>query len=448
MEIIIAGAGAGKTTGLVKKIINKYNSETKKEIHCVSFTNASVNTISDKVKEYFGDIPQNIKISTIHSFLNKNIIYPYNYILYGIQFKSISSEKLDTRVKFKNNQLSRLKESGILHVEDFTMRAKCIICGYSGDRISQKTKRPVILSNLVDRIDTIFVDEMQDSDAKFLKIIERLDQIGIEVVLIGDPKQNLRGTKEVDEFIKKYEDTVIYKDECYRCPVKHVRLANSFINENEKQVAMNECDGTIRLYFESDIEDIGKFLKEEKYGLKYIYKKNEIFDTQKKNVSQESQVFDKVKYLMKKYRKLDGLRQKLWASCFYYDYQKNINNMSHKDLLNKLLERYIITRIEKGEYASLITAIQDESLKNNELSNFSVDSIARIKGLEADKCLFIITTDIAKYLTKERDGSRKMISHLYVGLTRSRGVLDLFITKKVEEMYGKEYIFECLKEYM
>lgn len=66
MEIIIAGAGAGKTTGLVKKIINKYNSETKKEIHCVSFTNASVNTISDKVKEYFGDIPQNIKISTIH----------------------------------------------------------------------------------------------------------------------------------------------------------------------------------------------------------------------------------------------------------------------------------------------------------------------------------------------------------------------------------------------
>lgn len=85
MEIIIAGAGAGKTTGLVKKIINKYNSETKKEIHCVSFTNASVNTISDKVKEYFGDIPQNIKISTIHSFLNKNIIYPYNYILYGIQ---------------------------------------------------------------------------------------------------------------------------------------------------------------------------------------------------------------------------------------------------------------------------------------------------------------------------------------------------------------------------
>ena len=90
MIIKIAGAGAGKTTKMADSIIDKQETlSNDKNIYCITFTNNAVNCIKDKLIEYYGEIPENIKLSTIHSFLYQDIIKPYYYLLYGNHFEKM-----------------------------------------------------------------------------------------------------------------------------------------------------------------------------------------------------------------------------------------------------------------------------------------------------------------------------------------------------------------------
>ena len=61
MIINVAGAGAGKTTGLAKEIIDKHKQVLgNKKIYCVAFTNNAVKSIKDKLLAYYDMIPENI----------------------------------------------------------------------------------------------------------------------------------------------------------------------------------------------------------------------------------------------------------------------------------------------------------------------------------------------------------------------------------------------------
>ena len=70
MEIYIAGAGAGKTTTMANNIIKlREEIEEYKIIFCITFTNNATSCIKSKLINYYGVIPKNILVSTIHSFL-------------------------------------------------------------------------------------------------------------------------------------------------------------------------------------------------------------------------------------------------------------------------------------------------------------------------------------------------------------------------------------------
>ena len=91
MEINIAGAGAGKTTKMSDKIILLRNQiDENKKIFCVAFTNSAVDCIRRKLCEHYVQIPENIIVSTIHSFLYREIIKPYYHLLYGKKYEKIS----------------------------------------------------------------------------------------------------------------------------------------------------------------------------------------------------------------------------------------------------------------------------------------------------------------------------------------------------------------------
>ena len=68
MRIEVAGAGAGKTTGMASRIIG-CEVPAGKVVYCVAFTNAAADNIRSKLVELSGSMPNNIKVSTIHSFL-------------------------------------------------------------------------------------------------------------------------------------------------------------------------------------------------------------------------------------------------------------------------------------------------------------------------------------------------------------------------------------------
>ncbi|WP_271812821.1 UvrD-helicase domain-containing protein [Clostridium beijerinckii] len=72
-----AGPGAGKTYWLVKHIKNILSTSTRlmksRKIACITYTNIAVETIQKRL----GNSSIQVEVSTIHSFLYKNIVKPY-----------------------------------------------------------------------------------------------------------------------------------------------------------------------------------------------------------------------------------------------------------------------------------------------------------------------------------------------------------------------------------
>lgn len=76
MVVNVAGAGAGKTTKMAD-IIMGHDIPDGKVAFCIAFTNAAADNIKEKVERKLNGVPNNIKISTIHSFLYHELIEPY-----------------------------------------------------------------------------------------------------------------------------------------------------------------------------------------------------------------------------------------------------------------------------------------------------------------------------------------------------------------------------------
>ena len=75
--LVIAGAGSGKTTTIIGKIkyLIKEKNVSPEEILCISFTNASVDSLKNKIKE---EINKDIDVYTFHK-LSLNILASYNF---------------------------------------------------------------------------------------------------------------------------------------------------------------------------------------------------------------------------------------------------------------------------------------------------------------------------------------------------------------------------------
>lgn len=65
--------------------------------------------------------------------------------------------------------------------------------------------------------------------------------------------------------------------------------------------------------------------------------------------------------------------------------------------------------------------------------------------MEVEKCLFILTNDLAAYLFNDNTETNKTKNKLYVALTRSLNELSIYILKEVEDKYTKEKIQGFLK---
>ena len=235
MQIFIAGAGAGKTTAMADTIVElREKTDKNKYIFCLAFTNNAVSCIEQKLQKHYGNIPSSIIVSIIHSFLYREFIKPYYYLLFEKHYERISIATLPQISSYKNAKISRLEDSRILHQTVIPERAKWIVVKKSSDRKLEKDKRKIIKSVFKEYCGGICIDEAQDIDPNMQLIIEILNEIGIPLMLMGDPKQDLKGYKCLKNLIEKYEDSVKYIGICHRCPQRHLVLSNSIVNIQEQ----------------------------------------------------------------------------------------------------------------------------------------------------------------------------------------------------------------------
>lgn len=442
MIVNVAGAGAGKTTKMAD-LIAGCEIPDGKIVFCIAFTNAATENIREKVTERLGRIPKNIRISTIHSFLYQELISPYYYFLYGKNFEHLSNINLPTAIEYQRKKLSELEKENILHITKIPEKAKWVVCKKSGDSKAINETRDRIISELSNYCASIFIDEAQDIGNEEKCILETLDKNNVPIILYGDPKQDIKGLRCFKEIIDNTE-VVNYISDCHRCPQKHLNISNLFCPDPEKQLAdKKHAEGIIDYIFESDIENIRNYLISSNFGLKYISKKNKRFDTKKTH--NKNNTFEAIRhevFIAMKEKFGDSLHElEIRRGAFYITEQilKKYNGGQHaNNIISDLIKKGIINPLNKSNYAQMISSFQNSA--QTSANNPVVSSIEAVKGLEADSCLFILTTDLASYLFQDKIDDNKTKHLLYVALTRSSNNLTFLITKEVEANYNRDNI--------
>lgn len=245
---MIAGAGSGKTTSLVKALSHIVDSKGDalrrrgQKVACITYTEIAA-------KEIWNDVENNslIHVSTIHSFLwtvirsfqkdiKKWVIQRIAEKQFEIQAK-IDNPRTRTPLEILNKQLEKLDvhvskiesipyftygtgsnySKGILGHDDVIKLSTSMIEDYTmlGAIISQKYPY-------------IFVDESQDTFPIIVSSLKKIDQLQSEVFCLGffgDPMQKIFPTG-VGEIPSEENWETITKPENFRCSQQVLKTIN------------------------------------------------------------------------------------------------------------------------------------------------------------------------------------------------------------------------------
>lgn len=265
---VVAGAGSGKTTSLVKALqfvqeeFGKQLLVNGKKIVCITYTNEAVRVIKQRLVE-----DQIFSVSTIHSFVWNEIKYfqrdikdlVREYLIPARidkkQKKAIGGSKEAQRAR---KQIERLQDdlNEINNVSSFTYDEKSGRNYSTGkldhddviDIAALMVEHLTIFKKIIrQKYPYIFIDETQDT---FENIILALNSIGKEngsvIGFFGDPKQQIY-EKRAGEFHKVDDIDVFHKEENYRCSNSVIKLLNSFRTDIQQVSAGNNPKGSVEI---------------------------------------------------------------------------------------------------------------------------------------------------------------------------------------------------------
>jgi DNA helicase-2/ATP-dependent DNA helicase PcrA len=210
---VIAGAGSGKTTSLVKALAYVANTRGKElrartqQVACITYTEVAAS-------EIFHEVGSNalVHVSTIHSFLWR-IIAPFQKDI-GIWvggYLKLKIEELNEKSASQNRRTAANAENDIKKRLRQLQAAKTIkrwtygvgadytrgIVGHA-DIISMVPSllrsKPLLAHVVASKFPFIFVDESQDTDPKVLEAllhVRRLDSGKLCLGFFGDPMQRI-----------------------------------------------------------------------------------------------------------------------------------------------------------------------------------------------------------------------------------------------------------------
>jgi DNA helicase-2/ATP-dependent DNA helicase PcrA len=192
VKSVIAGPGAGKTTGLVKEIIGRLPELAPypyRHMAVITYTNAATDDIKEKLNKDC-KVPSNVFIGTIHSFLNKFILIPFGSV-YGLIPSNVHF--IDNVVVTKgNNNIQR-----IIQERAITTRVieKGAIPYEAIENLSKKLIDDKRIRRLVAiRLQMIFIDEYQDANTTQHHIFMEIQkEAKTALFTVGDPEQYIYG---------------------------------------------------------------------------------------------------------------------------------------------------------------------------------------------------------------------------------------------------------------
>lgn len=424
IEVQIAGAGAGKTYGLAKTLIDHVKACTShKKTFALTYTNSATAKIEQEIIKQHGFIPSNLCIQTVHSFLLNEIIYPFSSFTLGDVYNDASIMMLSSNVKFKNWHLKQLKDKNIIHAESVYNIAKQIVDETTSKHNNRAKKAKVrrLLAILGSCFDKIFIDEVQDLDKDALRFFEVLGSNDIDVYMIGDPKQAIKYPQDLDAFVQKvaqkdYATILPINNQTRRVPTEILAVSNSFCYEDQQQESLSEMVGEL-MYIESTDGRYDELLTNylDTKQLVCIDKKNGRYTTSSKHKYAFPREIEEM--IRDSNHKKD---KTLVVKAAFSDFMDDAIKQDNKRAISGLIARHKL-KLNKQHFAQL-HELCNSCTKND--VQFRVQSIDSIKGLDADTCVIILSSSTLKYLTQngisKANRFNKEWKKVYVALTRAK----------------------------
>lgn len=277
-QLVIAGAGSGKTRVLTYKIAYLLSMGVKPwNILALTFTNKAANEMKERIgillKE---DAARRINMGTFHSIFYRILRSNVNEINYRPNF-TIYDEN-DSKVLVKNimkefgvddkkyspgqilNTISYAKNH-LITVDEFLLNDRTNVIGNIYNEYVQRchianvmdfddllintyelfSKKPDVLNNYADLFKYILVDEYQDTNYAQQKIIELLYRKNVCICMVGDDAQSIYSFRGANleymlSFPQKNNFKIFKLERNYRSTKNIVAAANSLIKHNEHQI--------------------------------------------------------------------------------------------------------------------------------------------------------------------------------------------------------------------
>ena len=293
-QLVIAGAGSGKTRVLTYKIAYILSIGVKPwNILALTFTNKAANEMKERIgillKE---DAARRINMGTFHSIFYrilrsnvKEINYRPNFTIYDendskVLIKNIMKEYGVDDKKYSPGQILNTisyAKNHLITVDEFLMNDRTNIIGNIYNEYVQRchianvmdfddlliktyelfSKKPDVLDNYADLFKYILVDEYQDTNYAQQKIIELLYKKNVCICLVGDDAQSIYSFRGASleymlSFPQKNNFKIFKLERNYRSTKNIVAAANSLIKHNEHQIhkdvySNNDEGGKVRL---------------------------------------------------------------------------------------------------------------------------------------------------------------------------------------------------------
>ncbi|WP_151816714.1 UvrD-helicase domain-containing protein [Acinetobacter junii] len=297
-KLMIAAAGAGKTTFLVQEALKVKD----RKILITTFTDENVREIKKKFIDINGFIPHNIHIKGWFSFLLQDCLKPYQCVLneelfrkkVGFNYWTEGQSGLRFRSKIRPvywGEQDFFKYFFDSHFSIYSDKISKFIV-----RIYEKNNE-LIFQRLAKIYSYIFIDEIQDLAGYDLDIIKNLYLSVENVIAVGDPRQTTYSTHHSQKYEKYSQGKIsnFFSENLHHiCEIDEVTLCKSHRNESiichvssllfpdlTPSESCECCD-------DSHIDHLGVFYIPESKKLNYLEKYKPIqlrWDSRNKNVN-------------------------------------------------------------------------------------------------------------------------------------------------------------------
>ncbi len=320
--LVLAGAGSGKTTMLVNRLV--YILETKNvrpsNILAITFTNKAAKEMRERIEAQIGALAKDMWIATFHSACVRllrtcidRLGFDSSFVIYDTAdsktvLKDCMKElNIDERVmplKMLQNEISRAKDNlqdyvayGIVNSTDHRKKVIADVYELYQKKLKKNnaldfddivfcavrvlSENPDILDCWRERFHYIMVDEYQDTNNAQYMLISLLAGKDGNICVVGDDDQSIyrfRGAniRNILDFEKEYPDAHVVKlEQNYRSTSNILNAANAVISHNKGRKGKNlwtAKDGgkPIMTYTAPNERDEARFIA------------NKIYDHQKK----------------------------------------------------------------------------------------------------------------------------------------------------------------------